>query len=48
MGVVTMVMVEKHEEEKEEKKRQQSIAKLSEGRCAGRTLVLFGGYWNKV
>lgn len=40
-----MVMEEKDEEEKE---RQQSIVKLSEGRRAGRTLVLFGGYWNKV
>lgn len=36
------------EEEEEEKERQQSIARLSEGRRAGRTLVLFGGNWNKV
>lgn len=43
-----MVVEEKDEEEKEEKERQQSIAKLSEERRAGRTLVLFGGYWNKV
>lgn len=39
---------EDEEEEEEEKERQQSIARLSEGRRAGRTLVLFGGNWNKV
>lgn len=39
---------DEEEEEEEEKERQQSIARLSEGRRAGRTLVLFGGNWNKV
>lgn len=47
--MVTVVEEEKdEEEEEEEKERQQSIARLSEGRRAGRTLVLFGGNWNKV
>lgn len=40
--------MEEEKDEEEEEERQQSIARLSEGRRAGRTLVLFGGNWNKV